>query len=103
MLIRNQQVSGSNPFVGSSSYRERWRPDVRYAGATADRITPRDEDFQSLRSYQASPSIIKAANEIFETERFTLLRTINLTRGNKNQALLLFSGSMWRGAGHSHS
>lgn len=64
-------------------------PDVRYAGATAERITPRGEDFQSVRPYPAPASIINAANEIFDTDRFTQLRTINLSRGNRNQALLL--------------
>jgi len=64
-------------------------PDISYAGATADRITPRGEEFQSVRAYPAPAPLIRAANEIFETERFSQLRTIYLTRGSRNQALLL--------------
>lgn len=64
-------------------------PDVRYAGATAERITPRNEEIERIRTNAAPSSIIAAANAIFETERFSHLRTVNLTRGNRNQAFLL--------------
>lgn len=64
-------------------------PDVLYVGATASRITPRPEDFKTARLKSASSAIIQAANAIFETTRFSDLKTINLTTGNKNQAFVL--------------
>lgn len=64
-------------------------PQVHYAGATAERITPRDEDFKPARMKAASPAIRDAANKIFETDRFAHLKTINLTTGNRNQAFVL--------------
>lgn len=64
-------------------------PDVLYIGATASRITPRPEDFSPSRLRPAPASIVNAANTIFETERFSLLKTINLTSGNGNQAFVL--------------
>lgn len=64
-------------------------PDVLYVGATASRITPRPEDFSTAKLRPAPQAIIQAANSIFETNRFSDLRTINLTTGNKNQAFVL--------------
>jgi ABC-type lipoprotein export system ATPase subunit len=63
--------------------------DVLYVGATASRITPRPEDFSTAKLRSASSTIIEAVNSIFETNRFSDLRTINLTTGNKNQAFVL--------------
>lgn len=68
-------------------------PDVKYAGANADRITPRDEDFRPARMNPAPQGIRTAANRIFETDRFNNLRTINLTTGNRNQAFVLVEPS----------
>ena len=62
---------------------------VIYVGATADRITPRPEDFRPRRVRYASNQIIAAANRVFETEKFNELRTVNLARGVGNQAFVL--------------
>lgn len=64
-------------------------PEVLYIGATADRITPRPEDFALVRLGQASQEIRDAANKIFATQKFDGLKVINLTRGAGNQAFLL--------------
>lgn len=66
---------------------------VIYVGATADRITPRPEDFDTKRIRGVGQDIKVAANSIFETDRFDGLRYINLTRGSANQALVLKRGS----------
>lgn len=68
-------------------------PSVIYVGATADRITPRPEDFDTNNIRAANPAIIEAANIIFETGKFTKLRTINLTRGAGNDAFVLALGA----------
>jgi hypothetical protein len=89
----------------SYAYRgERWTPrprnnshlfrsfgysSVRYVGATADRITPRPEDFHPRHVRAASRTIVDAANKIFETDKFSMLRTINLSRGVGNDAFVL--------------
>jgi len=62
---------------------------VIYIGATAERITPRPEDFNPRRVVGAPEQLIAAENRIFETEKFNDLRTINLTRGAGNQAFVL--------------
>ncbi|RSE77940.1 AAA family ATPase [Achromobacter denitrificans] len=64
-------------------------PEVHYVGATADRITPRPEDFAPKRVKSAAPEIIAAANRIFGTDKFTALRTINLKRGVIDPVFLL--------------
>lgn len=66
-------------------------PDVLYIGATASRITPRPEDFTTVKLKPANGAIVQAANSIFDTNRFSDLRTINLTTGNKNQAFVLIN------------
>lgn len=68
-------------------------PSVIYVGATADRITPRPEDFDTQNIRAANPAIIDAVNAIFETNKFTWLRTINLTRGAGNDAFVLALGT----------
>lgn len=65
---------------------------VVYIGATADRITPRPEDFNTRKIRPADQSIIDGANEIFETDKFSQLKTINLTRGTGNDAFVLDLG-----------
>ncbi len=75
-------------------------PDVIYVGATADRITPRPEDFKISRARPAHTNVIAAANQIFETTKFNELRTINLTRGGGNSAFLLRVG---QNPAHYHS
>jgi energy-coupling factor transporter ATP-binding protein EcfA2 len=64
-------------------------PEVVYIGATADRITPRPEDFLPRRLGAASAEIRDAANHIFSTSKFDGLKVINLTRGPGNKAFLL--------------
>ncbi|MCB2062416.1 MAG: AAA family ATPase [Novosphingobium sp.] len=68
-------------------------PSVMYIGATADRITPRPEDFDTRNIRAASPIIVNAANQIFESDKFSNLRTINLTRGAGNDAFVLALGA----------
>jgi hypothetical protein len=65
---------------------------VMYIGATAERITPRPEDFEPRNLRAASAAIIDDANLIFETGKFSMLRTINLTRGVGNEAFVLSLG-----------
>lgn len=64
-------------------------PSVIYLGATADRLTPRPEDFVPRRARNAGRWLIAAANQIFETNKFDDLKVINLTTGVGNQAFLL--------------
>lgn len=66
-------------------------PSVFYIGATADRITPRPEDFNVRRIAQAPQAIRDAANRILETTKFGALKTVNLTRGGGNSAFVLQS------------
>jgi len=65
---------------------------VTYMGATADRITPRPEDFDTRHIRAVSRSIVEASNKIFETNKFDMLRTINLSRGVGNDAFVLAIG-----------
>ncbi|MFS2327618.1 AAA family ATPase [Brucella sp. H1_1004] len=62
---------------------------VTYIGANADRITPRPEDFDPRHVRTVNKRIIDAANTIFETKKFSSLRTINLARGVGNDAFVL--------------
>lgn len=64
-------------------------PSVTYIGATAERITPRPEDFDTFNIRSVEKEIWEAANQIFETSKFSNLRTINLTRGSGNNAFVL--------------
>ncbi|AFQ50562.1 AAA family ATPase [Burkholderia cepacia] len=66
-------------------------PSVFYIGATADRITPRPEDFNVRRVAQAPHELREAANRILGTTKFDALKTINLTRGGGNSAFVLQS------------
>lgn len=77
------------PRSNSHLFDELGYPSVTYVGATADRITPRPEDFDTRNIRAANQEIIDAANAIFETDKFTRLRTINLTRGAGNDAFVL--------------
>jgi ABC-type multidrug transport system ATPase subunit len=65
---------------------------VIYIGANADRITPRPEDFNPTKVAKADNYIVNNANEIFETTKFSELKTISLTRGTGNQAFVLTTG-----------
>jgi len=67
-------------------------PSVVYIGANADRITPRPEDFNTRNVRAAPRAIIDGANEIFDTDKFSQLKTINLTRGTGNDAFVLSLG-----------
>ncbi|MEQ8599606.1 MAG: AAA family ATPase [Devosia sp.] len=64
-------------------------PQVIYLGATAERLTPRPEDFVPRRARVAAVDLVKAANQIFETDKFNSLHVINLTTGGGNPAFLL--------------
>ncbi len=64
-------------------------PEVIYVAANADRIEPRKEDFSPRRVQLAPSSIISGANQIFCSNKFDALRTINLRKGVGSQAFLL--------------
>lgn len=81
------------PRSNSQLFDELGYPSVIYIGATADRITPRPEDFDTQNIRAASAFIVGAANEIFGTTKFSKLRTINLTRGAGNEAFVLALGA----------
>lgn len=66
---------------------------VTYIGATADRITPRPEDFDTRHVKAVDRQIIAAANQIFQTNKFSSLRSINLARGVGNDAFVLALGT----------
>lgn len=66
---------------------------VTYIGATADRITPRPEDFDTRHVKAVDKQIIAAANQIFQTNKFSNLRSINLSRGIGNDAFVLALGT----------
>ncbi|MDI1227586.1 MAG: AAA family ATPase [bacterium] len=74
----------NNNLLGSFGYSS-----VLYIGATADRITPRPEDFNPRRIRAARQPIVDAANRIFSTTKFNDLKNINLTTGAGNSAFLL--------------
>jgi hypothetical protein len=67
-------------------------PNVIYAGAVADRITPNAQDFVPARVRSAGAALIASLNQVFETDKFDQLKVINLTRGAGNQAFLLRVG-----------
>lgn len=64
-------------------------PTVFYIGATADRITPRPEDFNPRRVRAADENLRNTANLILDTDKFDALKMINLTRGMGNSAFVL--------------
>ena len=68
-------------------------PSITYIGATADRITPRPEDFDTRHVKTVDKQIIAAANQIFQTKKFSNLRSINLARGVGNDAFVLTLGT----------
>ncbi|RIJ27786.1 AAA family ATPase [Henriciella algicola] len=80
------------PRSNSHLFDELGYPSVIYVGATADRLTPRPEDFDTRNIRAANPAIIHAANAIFDTDKFNKLRTTNLTRGAGNEAFVLALG-----------
>jgi len=77
------------PRRNSHLFKKLGYPTVTYIGATADRITPRQEDFDTKGVRSVKPGIITAANDIFDTQKFTALRSINLSRGVGNDAFVL--------------
>lgn len=64
-------------------------PSVLYIGATADRLTPRPEEFTLRRVRPEKASIREAANLILGTDKFDQLKKINILRGVGNSAYLL--------------
>ena len=62
---------------------------VLHIGATADRITPSPHDFEPKNIKDVEPEVVSAANTILATSKFTGLKKINLTTGNKNPAYLM--------------
>jgi energy-coupling factor transporter ATP-binding protein EcfA2 len=68
-------------------------PSVIYVGATAERITAREEDFRTGRARPAPPELIAAANRILGTQRFDALRTVNVAPGSGQSAFVLQVGT----------
>ncbi|MBZ9803366.1 ATP-dependent nuclease [Mesorhizobium sp. ES1-6] len=81
------------PRSASHLFRNFGYASVTYVGATADRITPRPEDFDTRHVKTVDRQILVAANQIFQTDKFTNLRSINLTRGIGNNAFVLALGT----------
>lgn len=77
------------PRRNSNLFKKLGYPTVTYIGATAERITPRQEDFDTKGIRSVKQAIIAAANDIFDTQKFTALRSINLSRGAGNDAFVL--------------
>lgn len=65
---------------------------VIYIGVTVDRISPRPEDFDPRNVKTAGSFIVDAANFIFDTNKFSMLRTINLAPGVGNDVFVLALG-----------
>lgn len=80
------------PRSGASLIQDFGFPNVIYAGAVADRITPNAQDFVPARVRPAGAALIASLNQVFETSKFDQLKVINLTRGAGNQAFLLRVG-----------
>jgi len=80
------------PRSGASLVKDFGFPNVIYAGAVADRITPSAEDFVPARVRSAGADLIDSLNRVFETRKFDQLKVVNLTRGAGNQAFLLRVG-----------
>lgn len=64
-------------------------PSVVYIAANADRIEPNKDDFSPRKVRAASNDIISAANQIFCTNKFDALKTINVRKGVGNSAFLI--------------
>ncbi len=62
---------------------------VLYIGATADRITPSGEELKLKKQRPAKQEVRDAINEIFDTQKYDNLKTINLSRGGGRNAFLL--------------
>lgn len=77
------------PRKNSHLLRQFGYPSVIYIGADAKRLTPRPEDFAPRNTRAAPTHLIEALNSIFETEKFTQLKTISLRAGPGNRAFLL--------------
>lgn len=80
------------PRSGASLVQDFGFPNVIYAGAVADRITPSAQDFIPARVRPAGAALIASLNRVFETSKFDQLKVVNLTRGAGNQAFLLRVG-----------
>ncbi|WP_311196631.1 AAA family ATPase [Rugamonas fusca] len=64
-------------------------PSVVYIAANADRIEPNKDDFSPRKVRAARNDIITAANQIFCTDKFDALKTINVRKGVGNSAFLI--------------
>lgn len=80
------------PRSGASLIRNFGYPNVIFAGAVAERITPSAQDFTPARIRPAAHNLIAGLNQVFETDKFNQLKVVNLTRGAGNQAYLMRIG-----------
>lgn len=68
-------------------------PNVIYVGATADRITPRPEDFEPTRLKSVPRNLVGYVNNILNTNKFDQLRKVNLSKGGRKTAYVLKVGN----------
>jgi predicted ATPase len=90
--IRNEQRWSPTPKKGGNVLKKFGFSEVIFVGATAERISPKPEDFDPARSRTVDTQIAELANEIFKTSRFADLRVANVTRG-VNEAFVQRKGS----------
>ena len=64
-------------------------PSVVYIAANADRLEPNKDDFSPRKVRAARADIIQASNQIFCTNKFDALKTINVRKGVGNSAFLI--------------
>ncbi|KZM49460.1 AAA family ATPase [Labrenzia sp. OB1] len=81
------------PRSGAALIQDFGFPNVIYAGAVADRITPSAQDFVPARVRPATADLISSLNRVFQTNKFNQLKVVNLTRGAGNQAYLMRLGT----------
>nr|WP_246879096.1 AAA family ATPase [Thalassospira sp. ER-Se-21-Dark] len=68
-------------------------PNVIYVGATAERITPRPEDFEPKKLISVRKDLIGYVNYILNTDKFEQLRKVNLSQGGRKTAYVLKVGN----------
>lgn len=91
------------PKANSSVLETMRYPSVIYIAANADRIEPNKDDFSPRKVRAGRPDIIAAANQIFCTNKFDALKTINVRKGVGNSAFLIELASIGKQKKHYFS
>ncbi|WP_316015901.1 ATP-dependent nuclease [Roseobacter sp. HKCCA0434] len=76
------------PTPKSNIFREFGYPQVIYIGASPDRITPSEKDFDTKNIKAVHVDLKSDANKIFNTKKYENLRMVNTTRGKHNPAFV---------------